>query len=133
VKGTLTMKKPQEVTLDELILVKDSIIYPVILDVLERDIGKMKSIDLKIPMVYIGNLKHLQGQITQELNDIKRELRKRGIKISEQDRSVNGITTKYICRGYQHQVTFLPGMIRSCVMIKVCVLLNLDITSGGVL
>jgi hypothetical protein len=133
VKGILTMEKPQEVTLDELIMVKDSIIYPVILDVLERDIGLMKSIDLKIPMVYIGNLKHLQAQITQELNDIKRELRKRGIKISEQDRSVNGITTKYICRGYQHQVSFLPSMIRSCVMIKVCVLLNLDITSGGVL
>ncbi|MDB5054429.1 MAG: hypothetical protein JWM44_2479 [Bacilli bacterium] len=55
-KGNLVMSKPQEVTLKELVMVKDSIIYPVILDVLEQDIGKMKLIDLKIRMIYINNL-----------------------------------------------------------------------------
>lgn len=125
------MNNPQEVTLTELIMVKNCIIYPVILDVLERDIGKMKLMDLKIPFVYIGNLKHVQAQITRELIDIKRELRKHGIRIIAQSRSVNGIKAEYICRGYQHQLSFLPSVIRSCVTIKVCVLLKLDITNGG--
>jgi hypothetical protein len=123
------MSKPQEVTNEELVLVKDCIIYPVILDVLERDIGKMKLMDLKIPLIYIGNLKHVQNLVTHELTDIKRELRGRGIKIYEQERSTNGMTAKYLCRGYHHQIAFLPSVIRSCVIIKVSVLLNLDLTS----
>ncbi|MDB5054422.1 MAG: hypothetical protein JWM44_2472 [Bacilli bacterium] len=121
------MNKPQEVTKDELIMVKYRIIYPVILDVLERDIGKMKLIDLKIPTIYIGNLKHLQNLITQELTEIKREMHKRGIKIFNQERSTKGITAKYLCRGYSHEISFLPNIIRACVIIKVCMLLNLDI------
>jgi Cu2+-containing amine oxidase len=127
------MNKPQEVTLKELVMVKDSIIYPVILDVLERDIGKMKLIDLKIRMIYINNLKHIQNLVTYELTEIKKELSKRGIKILEQKKSKEGITAKYICRGYNHQVSFLPDMIRTCVVVKVCVLLRLDFPSGGVL
>jgi hypothetical protein len=130
------MKKPQEMTVGELVMVKNCIIFPVILDVLERDIGKMKFADFKIPMVYIGSLKNIQKNITLELTDLNRELRKRGIKILEQETSAAGITAKYLCRGYNHDVRFLPSMIKACVLIKVCVLLNLDLKSmkdGGIL
>ena len=130
------MAKPQEMTLDELVMVKNRIIYPVILDVLERDIGKMKDVGFKIPMVYIGSLKNIQNIITLELTDVNRELRKRGIKIIEQETSSSGMTAKYLCRGYSHEVKFLPSMIKSCVLIKVCVLLNINLTSmkdGGIL
>lgn len=128
------MSKPQEVTNKELVLVKDSIIYPVILDVLEYDIGKMKRMDFKIPMIYIGNLKHVQNLVTHELTDIKRELRRCGIKIYAQEQSAQkGISAKYLCRGYIHEISFLPSVIRSCVMIKVSVLLNLDLTSGSII
>jgi hypothetical protein len=129
----LAMKKPQEVMLDELVMVKDCIIYPVILDVLERDIGKMKLADFKIPLVYIGNLKHLQSMIMLELTEIKRDLRSRGIKIYDQEKSAEGIKAKYLCRGYKHEISFLPSLIRSYVMIKVCVLLNLDLEKGGII
>jgi hypothetical protein len=128
------MSKPQEVSNDELVLVKDCIIYPVILDVLERDIQKIKLVDLKIPMVYLNNLKHIQHLVTRELTDINKELRNRGIKIYEQEKSVHkGISAKYLCRGYTHEISFLPSLIRSCVVIKVSVLLNLDYSSGGIL
>ncbi|QGQ96170.1 hypothetical protein EHS13_15440 [Paenibacillus psychroresistens] len=130
------MKKPQEMTLDELVMVKNCIIYPVILDVLERDIGKMKNADFKIPLVYIGSIKNIQKIVTVELTDLNRELRNRGIKIFDQETSQRGITAKYLCRGYKHEVKFLPSMIKACVVVKVCVLLNLDlnsIKSGGIL
>jgi hypothetical protein len=130
------MKKPQEMTLDELVMVKNCIIYPVILDVLQRDIGKMKKADFKIPLVYIGSIKNIQNIVNLELTDINRKLRSRGIKIIEQETSPKGITAKYLCRGYRHEVKFLPSMIKACVVVKVCVLLNLDlnsIKSGGML
>jgi hypothetical protein len=130
------MKKPQEMTLDELVMVNNCIIYPVILDVLERDIGKMKVANFKIPMVYIGSLKNIQDIVTLELTETNRELRKRGIKIYEQKTSSSGIAAKYLCRGYNHEVKFLPSMVKSCVLVKVCVMLNLDLKNmkdGGIL
>jgi hypothetical protein len=61
------------------------------------------------------------------------ELRKRGINIYEQEKSSAGMKARYLCRGYGHEVKFLSSMIKSCVMIKVCVLLNLDMKSGGII
>ncbi len=124
------MHMPQEILKEEMVMVKDCIIYPVVLDVLERDIGKMKLIDFKFPLIYVNTLKNVQNMVILELTVIRKELRKRGIKIYEQKRTTEGISAQYLCRGYNHQISFLPGVIRSCVAIKVCVLLNLDITSS---
>jgi hypothetical protein len=41
----LAMVKPQEMTLEELVMVKNYIIYLVIVDLLQRDIGKIKKAD----------------------------------------------------------------------------------------
>lgn len=130
------MVKPQEIALDELVMVKNCIIFPVILDVLNRDLVKMKKVDFKIPMVYIGNLQNVQNMVIAELTDLNRELRKRGIKIIERETSSSGIFARYLCRGYSHEVNFLPSMVKSCVLVKVCVLLNLDLRNmkdGGIL
>jgi hypothetical protein len=127
------MNKPQEVTLKELVMVKDCIMYPEILDKIEVEIGKIKLGDFFMPMIHIGNLKKVQDLIIIELNDIKRELRESGIKIYELKRSNGEIKAKYLCRGYRHHVSFLPSVIRSYVLIKVCALSELDLKSGGVL
>ncbi len=53
-RGIRAMSYPQEVLKEEQVMVKDCIIYPVVLDVLERDIGLMKLIDFKFPLIYIS-------------------------------------------------------------------------------
>jgi hypothetical protein len=125
------VNKPQTVSEEELILVKEYVLMPVILDVLERDIGKMKLADLKIPIIYIGNLKQTQDAVTQELNRIRLELRKRGIKVYDRQQSAKGIEASYLCRGYQHKLSFLPNLIRTTVIMKLAQLMNIDITKCG--
>lgn len=127
------MSTPQKVTSTELVMVKNCIIYPEILDTLEREIAEIKRGHFYMPEIHIGNLKQVQNLILIELTKIKAELRKRGIKIYELERSGGGIKANYLCRGYRHHISFLPGVIRSCVLIDVCLLLRLDLKSGGIL
>jgi hypothetical protein len=118
------MNKPQIISEEELILVKEYVLLPVILDVLERDIGKMKIADLKVPIIYIGNLKQTQDAVTRELYIIRQELRKRGIKVYEREQTANGIKASYVCRGYRHELSFLPALIRTTVIEKLARLMN---------
>jgi hypothetical protein len=119
---------PQTISEEELVLVKEFVLLPVILDVLERDMGKMKLADLKVPIIYIGNLKQTQDEVTRELYNIRQELRKRGIKVYDREQTANGIKASYVCRGYRHELSFLPSLIRTIVIEKLAQMMNVDIT-----
>jgi hypothetical protein len=102
------MNKLQEVTLKEIVMVKDSVIYPIILEKLEGEIVLIQKSNFYMPDIHIG-------------------------KIYEFDQSDGGIKVRYRCRGNWHHVSFSPSMIRSNVMVIVCVLSRLDLKSGGIL
>jgi hypothetical protein len=127
------MKKSKEVTLKEIVMVKDSVIYPIILEKLEGEIVLIKQSNFYMPDIHIGNLKKIQNLILLELTEINSALRKSGIKIYEFEQSDGGIKVRYRCRGNWHHVSFSPSMIRSNVLVIVCVLSRLDLSSGGIL
>jgi hypothetical protein len=127
------MIKSTKVTLKEIVMVKDSVIYPVILEKLEGEIAVIRQGSFYMPDIHIGNLKKIQNLILLELTEINNALRKNGIKIYEFEQSDGGIKVRYRCRGRWHQVSFSPDMIRSNVLVIVCVLSRLDLSSGGIL
>jgi hypothetical protein len=86
-----------------------------------------------MPDIHIGNLKKIQNLILLELTEINDVLRKSGIIINEFEQSDGGIKVRYRCRGKWHYVLFSPEMIRSNVLVIVCVLSRLDLSSGGIL
>jgi hypothetical protein len=127
------MNKPKEVTLKEIVMVRDSVIYPVILEKLENEIAVIKQGGFYMPDIHIGNLKKIQNLILLELTEINSALHKSRIKIYEFDQADGGIKVRYRCRGNWHQVSFSPELIRSNVLVIVCVLSRLDLSSGGIL
>jgi hypothetical protein len=127
------MKKLQDVTLKEIVMVKDSVIYPVILEKLEDEIAKIKHGNFYMPAIHIGSLKKIQNLVLLELTEINDVLRKSGIKIYEFEQLDGGIKVRYRCRGHWHHVSCSPEMIRSNVLVIVCVLSRLDLSSGGIL
>jgi hypothetical protein len=127
------MNKSPKVTLKEIVMVKDSVIYPLILEKLEDEIDKIKQGNFYMPDIHIGNLKKIQNLLLLELTEINGALRKSRIKIYEFEQVDGGIKVRYRCRGNWHHVSFSPSMIRSNVMVIVCVLSRLDLKSGGIL
>jgi hypothetical protein len=119
------MKRPQKVTEAELVMVKKSLLFPVILDVLTYDSKHMEITGVKIPIIYNLLLKGKQQQaindITQELNALKREMRLCGIKILLEKRTNLSIEVEYLCRGYPYHFSMLWGFVKAEVQKKLSV------------
>jgi hypothetical protein len=116
------MKRPHRIAGDELVLVKKSVLFPIILDVLTYDSKNMQITGVKIPIVYDTLFKVKQQQaineVTEELNAVKREMKLRGIKILVEKRTNLSVEAQYICRGYPYYFSMLWSFVKAEVQKK---------------
>jgi hypothetical protein len=119
------MKRPHKITEDELVLVKKTLLFPIILDVLTHDTKHMQITGVKIPIIYNQLLKGKQQQaindVMEELNAVKREMRLQGLKILAEKRTNLSIEAEYLCRGYPYHFSMLWGFVKAEVQKKLSV------------
>ncbi|MEN1990259.1 hypothetical protein [Paenibacillus hubeiensis] len=108
-------------------LVKKYLELPVILDVLELNIKKMKAANLTLAPVFLLYFTSLQESLFHEMNDCKHQMRKRGIKILSNIRNEDRVTATYLCRGYQQDIMLLGGKIKADAEEKLAEMMGLDI------
>jgi hypothetical protein len=113
---------------EDLQIVKVSLIYPIVLDVIERDIKIIKETNLKFPEIYAMKLKSVQNKITHDAYEIRIQMKKRGIKIYEQSRNDKTIEAKYLCRNYHNTCSMLWMTVKTEVQLMLCKYLEIDIT-----
>ena len=105
-------------TEEDLLLVKEFIILPLLLDVIQRDITIIKSVKLKFPNLFIECLNRIQDSIIRQLFEVRAELKKRGIKVYSSERTKEYIQTSYRCRGYEHTITLMWELVRVAIEIR---------------
>lgn len=110
--------------------VKAHMLAPVILEVLERDIGTINTVGLKMPHLYVKSLRRIQDQVEQEAYQIRKHFRTHGIKVYEMKRTELGIEAAYLCRGYHQQMFLLWSRVRSEVEEKLHVYLGIQAKSS---
>ncbi|GIP20308.1 hypothetical protein [Paenibacillus sp. J22TS3] len=95
--------------------VKEHVLLPLILDLMERDLRLISSdaSPFKLPELYADVLRKLQARITRELAQIRQQMRQHGIKVYEQHRTRAGLEAKYLCRGYQYEFSMLWGFAKA--------------------
>ncbi|MBO2944998.1 hypothetical protein JJQ72_13555 [Paenibacillus sp. F411] len=96
------MKQSPLQTQEELLLVKESAVLPVLLDVLERDLAGMEGSGLT--KLYVQRVKEIQSSIMTRLSLLKHESRSRSIAIIHTRRREHSLHVSYLCRGYRHQM-----------------------------
>lgn len=101
---------------EEIELVKKVIILPILLNFLEQDIDVMQKKELHMWLLYNAQLKSIENEIKRELKELKRQMRRRGIKILSQHES-NGLFTQFLCRGYEHEMSLLHDFIQAQITI----------------
>ncbi|MEF3311390.1 hypothetical protein PV433_21145 [Paenibacillus sp. GYB004] len=113
------LKKAQIPDELEMQLIKEYIVLPHVLNVFERDMKKMETEQIfKTYKPYVAKFNLVIGEIVRDLTKIRIEMRKRGIKVYDGDRSEKEVIHEYLCRGYMGKVAFLWGTLRSDVEIK---------------
>ncbi|MEK5024593.1 hypothetical protein [Paenibacillus sp. FSL M7-1046] len=108
-------------------LVKSYILLPLILSAFERDSAIM-STQLRTPAPYMEVLRTAANAATADLRDVRAEMRKRGVKVYEQQRLQVGIEAKFICRGYHERMLLLDDVIAAQAAIHMRKYLGLDIS-----
>lgn len=110
----------------EIQLVKDWVLLPVLLEVIERDIQVMEQVKLRLAPVFMEVLRELEPAVIREISAIKQQLRWRGIQVYEQHRTPERLEVKYKCRGYEHRLHLLWGLVRAELLQKIrrCVSLH---------
>lgn len=109
------MKQVPYRTEEEAGWVKEFLLLPLILDLMEMDLRLVLSgsSPFKLPELYGAVLRGLQSRITRELGQIRQKMRQHGIKVYEQHRTRTGLEARYLCRGYQYEFSMLWSFARA--------------------
>lgn len=100
-------------TEEDLQLVKNYVLLPILLDTLERDIKIIRTEKLNMYVIYEKSLRQAQDQIIADMMLLRKNLRKRGIKVYEQKQTNLFIEARYLCRGYHHKFSMLWGLVKA--------------------
>ncbi|GAC41677.1 hypothetical protein [Paenibacillus popilliae] len=98
---------------EDALLVKQYTLQTFVLDVLERDIGRIAISGLKMGEIYIQGLRQAQDDAASDLFRIRKQFRHRGIKIVSEERLEHGVRVQYVCRGYHRSFYMIRGLIRA--------------------
>ncbi|WP_379127972.1 hypothetical protein [Paenibacillus sp. sgz500958] len=109
-------------------LVKSYVLLPLILSAFERD-SIIISAHIRTPAPYLDMLKTASAQAAGDLRDVRHEMRKRGIKVYEQERLQKGIEARFICRGYHDRMLLLNDILAAQAAIHMRRYLGIDITA----
>lgn len=112
---------------DESKLVKDFILLPLLLDVVENDRGILSAGALKMPAITNAIIDRLQKAALADLAQVRKNMREHGLKVYEDRRTRLGVEVEFICRGYHHKLSMLWGLIEAEIEQRSFTYLGLDI------
>ena len=84
----------------ELELLREYVLLPYLLTVLERDKRAVEQSQLKYQNVYIEIIESAMNKATKEITRLKQVLGKMGIKVNLETRREFDVCIEYSCRGY---------------------------------
>ncbi|MGZ9584722.1 hypothetical protein [Paenibacillus marinisediminis] len=105
--------KPLAQQAEDAYLVKQHVLHTLVLDVLKRDSDRLARSPLKMAHVYAESLRQAEQEVKTDLQRIRQQFRRRGIKVFEEERQTHGVRVQYLCRGYNHSFYMLRGVLRA--------------------
>ncbi|HZG55390.1 hypothetical protein [Paenibacillus sp.] len=92
---------PPVTAVDELGTIKEALILGLLLTVFDRDIKVLQESKLKTKGPYVDLLQRAMDGATADLARLRRRLKEKGIKMTEERRDESGVGCVYWCRGYK--------------------------------
>ncbi|GAE36964.1 hypothetical protein [Halalkalibacter akibai] len=106
------------------ILVTKSIYLPLVRKVLERDMEKIKQADLKFHEPYLTIVERTIIRVGYDLGIVKRQLKNKRIFVYDQGIKEGRCTYLVVNRGYRHERSLFPHLVKQTVETYVTGYLN---------
>lgn len=105
------------------------LILPFLLDVFQDNLKVTKESPLRFGSLFVCQLETLIDKVSDEHFLIRKELRKRGIKVFDIERNKIELKAEYLCRGYTGKMVLLMNLIKAELSLKIAHYLNINITN----
>ncbi|MDD9270197.1 hypothetical protein ACFPES_24370 [Paenibacillus sp. GCM10023248] len=104
-------------TEEDVQIIKEYTLLPILLDMLARDMEELKVYKDKIVYNHIlFYLREVENAIYPQLQHIKSMMKKRDIKVIHTETNALGINVEYKVRGYIHHFTMLRSLVKAELM-----------------
>ena len=96
-------------------LIEKAIYYPMVLKVLEKDLYTIERGPFKLPKPYVKWIRKTMEVIQKQLFFVKRDMKKKGMKVQEVRRDDTFTTYLFVYRGFQEYHSYFNPRIRNKV------------------
>ncbi|CAG7654891.1 hypothetical protein ACFQI7_23155 [Paenibacillus allorhizosphaerae] len=110
--------RAQVPTREELEMIRDSVLLPIMLTMVEKNGKDMQLSTSSIRKLYVAATQVLMDRIHFELAAINKELRAKKIKVFKDDQEDTDLHYKYICRGYENKFAIMRDVARANISVK---------------
>lgn len=108
---------PKTETEEDVQIIKEYTLLPILLDMLARDIDELKVYKDKIVYNHlIFYLREVENSIYPELQNIKSKMKRRDMKVLSTNTNASGIHVEYKVRGYVRHFTMLRSLVKAELM-----------------
>ena len=121
---------PPILTAEEMRMVKEVITLPLMIYYIHLDIAKINEVNLKLNYLLVRALNQVQHDIFNEHLEIKKELKRRGIKVIDEQQNQSGVEADYLCRGSRHHMSLRWEFIIAETLLKVSHYTGVPLTDG---
>lgn len=108
-----TARPPQLPTEEELTLIRQVVILPILLTIVESNGRNIEVLSSPLKKLYLKATQALLQCIHADLIQAKKKLKERQIKVFEDDRSDSSLQYRFICRGYEYPFNMIRDVIRA--------------------
>lgn len=112
------IKRSSGPTNEEFSLIRDSILLPHLQTMVHRSIDDMEHSSGILKRLHITTAQVLLTRISDDLYAVKRELKRRNIKILNDEQSDNVLYYHFICRGYKDRFGIVREVARSELSVR---------------
>ncbi|MFB0841749.1 hypothetical protein [Paenibacillus oleatilyticus] len=112
-------KRAQVPTREELEMIRDAVLLPVLLTMIEKNGKEITLSTNPLRKLYVAVTLALMNRVHSELAAVNRELRNRKIKVFKDDREDTDLHFRYICRGYEDKFSIMRDVARASISTKI--------------
>lgn len=116
----------EAITSDDRVYVKRYILLLLVIAAYERDCRYIEA-NLKTPGPYVDTIKLAIDRAWDDMKDIKKHFRSKGLKVYERTNTENGIQAKFMCRGYRSEMELRWEFITAEATVHMRKYLGLDV------
>ncbi|MFD2116304.1 hypothetical protein ACFSTH_08545 [Paenibacillus yanchengensis] len=105
-------------TSEELDMIRDLVVLPHLITMIQKSLEDMAFSKITLKGVVIRCLEVIMFKITDDYYVLKRELKQRNIKVSDEETNDGILYYRYYCRGYEEKFGIVRETLRSDVTLK---------------